>query len=357
MNEARTVGLAIVGLGPWGRNLLRAFSSVGRARIVAICDVDRIRLVVPTVSAVAQHADIADVLAREDVDAVVLATPPSEHASQALAALAHGKHVFVEKPMALRTRDAVMLEHAAVASRKKLMVGHILRYHPALRCVLELLASGALGNVRRVHAARLGATSLAGHETAWWSLAPHDISAMRAMIGASPNTIRAFEDRSIDGGQRGVRARLTFPRGVSGTLLVNAEATRKTRRLIVVGEHKTAVFDDTEPTEKVRLFRSIDGDEDGDGFSSRTPLQSIHPSNEEPLVAEARHFISAILDGTPILTDAAEGRAVVAALEGGIASLRGGGVSVPVAALEPAPRTTLATGAPLEPSDSSPNGL
>jgi len=357
VNEARKIGLAIVGLGPWGRNLLRAFASVGRTRIVAICDVDRARLMAPTVDDVVKYADIAEVLRRADVDAVVLATPPSEHASQALAALGHGKHVFVEKPMALRTRDAVMLEHAAVATRKKVMVGHILRYHPAFSCLLELAASGTLGQVRRVHASRLGATSLAGQETAWWSLAPHDISAMRAIIGANPSTVRAFEDPSIGAGQRGVRALLTFPRGVTGTLLVSAGAIRKTRRLVVVGEKKTAVFDDTEPTEKVRLFRSIDGDEDGDGFSTSTPLESIRPSNEEPLVAEARHFISAVLDGTPILSDAAEGRAVVAALEGGITSLRGGGAPVPLAALELAPRTTLATSATLEPSDSSPSGL
>lgn len=356
MNEARKLGLAIVGLGPWGRNLLRAFSSVGRARIVAICDVDRGRLIVPTTSAVAQSADIADVLRRADVDAVVLATPPSEHASQALAALGHGKHVFVEKPMALRTRDALMLEHAAVTTRKKVMVGHILRYHPAFSCLLELVASGTLGNVRSVHAARLGAASLAGQETAWWSLAPHDVSAMRAMIGANPSTVRAFEDPSIGAGQRGVRALMTFPRGVTGTLLVSAGAIRKTRRLVVVGEHKTAVFDDTEPTEKLRVFRSGDGDDDGDKFSSSALLESFCPSNEEPLVAEARHFISAILDGTPILTDAAEGRAVVAALEAGITSLRGGGASIQIAGLEPIVRAT-PTSATLEPSDSPPSGL
>ncbi|HEX4478698.1 MAG TPA: Gfo/Idh/MocA family oxidoreductase, partial [Polyangiaceae bacterium] len=202
MNEARKVALAVVGLGPWGSNLLRAFSSIERARIVAICDVDRTRVDAPVLlgGAVVRSTDAAEVMRRPDVDAVVLATPPPEHAPQAMAALGHGKHVFVEKPMALCARDAGMIEHAAAASRKKVMVGHILRHHPGLLSVIDLVANGALGEIRSVHATRLSATALAEHETAWWSLAPHDVSAIRAIVGQNPLAIRAFEDPPIGTG-------------------------------------------------------------------------------------------------------------------------------------------------------------
>jgi UDP-2-acetamido-3-amino-2,3-dideoxy-glucuronate N-acetyltransferase len=262
------------------------------------------------------------------VDAVILATPPNAHASQAAAALVNGKHVFVEKPMTLRTRDALDLEKLAVATRCKLMVGHILRYHPAVVRFHQVVSTGALGRIRALHSARLGAAPLADDEQSWWALAPHDISVMRSLVGTDPTSVRATLVPSPFHGGEAVRAVLSFPGNVNGTIVVSAHAAQKTRRLVVVGTQKTGVFDDTEPHEKIRIYPSDAGLSDASEFVATAQVESIAHPNNEPLLVEARHFVSSILEGTPIPTDAAEGRAVVVVLEAGIRSLRAGGKHV-----------------------------
>jgi UDP-2-acetamido-3-amino-2,3-dideoxy-glucuronate N-acetyltransferase len=331
LNDVR---LAIVGLGPWGRNLLRAFSAVDRVRIAAVCDGDRARLAGVDLgdSGSARRTALADVLADDRIDAVVLATPPAVHAAQCLAALEAGKHAFVEKPMTLSSRDAGHIVDRARASRCKLMVGHILRYHPAFVRLTELVSSGELGRIRHMHCARLGAAGSTESAATWWALAPHDVSAMRAVFGAEVTSVSVAVGLPLEDGHRPVRAALSFANGCRGTILVSSRAETKTRRMIVVGSKKTAVFDDMETAEKLRVYsESLEAQSVESPFiTSGMPHESIATSMEEPLVLEARHFVSAILDGAPIPTDAAEGRAVVATLEAGYRSLRADGETVAV---------------------------
>ncbi len=322
------IGLAVVGLGPWGRNLLRAFSTVDRARIVALCDIDPRRLSDPVLDAfeARRSTDPRELLGSEDVDAVVLATPPDAHASQCVAFLQHGKHVFVEKPMALRLKDALRIERVAARSQRKVMVGHILRYHTDFHRLTQVVSSGALGRVRTIRCDRLGAATALDEEPSWWALAPHDVSAMRALVGADPTGIGARLDVA-DATRPSIQALLQFPGGVTGTIRVSARAIRKTRRVTVTGDRGTAVFDDVLTHGKISIEpRALDPSE---GSQEPYDCGSL-VSDPEPLLLEARHFVSALADGAPIPTDAAEGRAVIAVLEAGVRSLRAGGAVTPI---------------------------
>jgi UDP-2-acetamido-3-amino-2,3-dideoxy-glucuronate N-acetyltransferase len=256
----------------------------------------------------------------------------------------------VEKPMTLSSRDASHIVDRARSSRCKLMVGHILRYHPAFVRLTELVSSGELGRIRHMHCARLGAAGSTESAATWWALAPHDVSAMRAVFGAEVTSVSVTVGIPLEHGHRPVRAALSFANGGTGTILVSSRAETKTRRMIVVGSKKTAVFDDTETEGKLRVY-SEPPETPGTSWPLHFPAgwephlstagathelrvpgdgRWMTSSTEEPLVLEARHFVAAILDGVPVRTDAAEGRAVVATLEAGYRSLRVNGETITV---------------------------
>ena len=326
----RKLGLAIAGLGNWGSRVLRAFARVDRAEVLALCDLDPARLAAHSRGSggASMHTDLSRALADGGVEAVVIATPPASHAPLALQALRAGCDVLVEKPMALCPEDAGALEDAANGAGRQLMVGHILHYHPAFECLQELLAAGKLGRLRHVLCERRG-RSTPRHETAWWSLAPHDLSLLRLLFGNDPSSLTASAARGVSPDV--VNADLTFPDGGTARIEVSAVDPHKTRRLTIVGERGVAVFDDREPEHKLRLYAVPAADHHGPGLAldriARSPAClggeciDVPVLSEEPLVREACHFVHSILDGRPVRTGASLGRSVVRWLAEGQAQL------------------------------------
>jgi len=317
--------VAIVGLGNWGKNLVRVFGSVERARLVALCDSDPARLgehaTLPPGPALVADADA--VLGRDDVQAVVIATPPASHAALASAALASGRHVFVEKPMATSVADARYLAQEVERTGLRLMVGHILEYHPAFEALLGLVRSGELGDLRHVSCQRRG-RGASRHGTPWWSLAPHDLSLVRVLLGGDPSDVLVAPRDGVRNGA--VVAQLRFLHHRTARVEVSAIDAHKTRRVTVVGTRKVAVFDDQEPANKLRVYtRRLD-----DRSSLTAPAWLTCPTElaaldsvvipldlVEPLQREAEHFVDAVLDQRPVRTGAGAGLAVVKLLEAG----------------------------------------
>lgn len=315
----RELRVAVIGAGRWGKNLVRAFSSLREAKLVAVCDLDPGKLAgLPP--ALARFRNPSGVLSNPDVDALVVATPAETHAELTLQALKAGKDVLVEKPMALTLTDALSIRATAQKLGRRVMVGLVLRYHPAIVALERMVALGELGTIRRVMSWR--STMARGNSElgAWWSLAPHDVSIARALLGAPSDVVL---NRS---GATRLRAELSFTGDHKAEIEVDDGAAHKVRRLLVLGTRRAALFDDTEESHKLRLFepnsrfvrRFAASECEGQlgALLSTPPLPS-----DEPLALEAMHFVDCILARTPFRTDLDEAVDVVAVLAAGARSL------------------------------------
>jgi UDP-2-acetamido-3-amino-2,3-dideoxy-glucuronate N-acetyltransferase len=328
------LGVAVVGLGPWGENLARVFAGLDRARVVALCDErpDRLAALPELGDGPLRTRCLGEAIALDATAAVVIATAPASHAQLAGQALSAGKHVFIEKPMARCSDDARQLMRHAERAGLRIMVGHILEYHPAFERLRELVEAGRLGRLSHIRCQRLG-RSARRHESVWWSLAPHDLGLLRVLAGAEPQRLSVCaRDGAPDDA---VVAQLQFPGELSARIEVSAVHPDKTRRLTVVGTERIAVFDDQEPRHKLRLFEPAPRrlGQSGCPYPDSPDCLGALPTviglrcwpvdvdRTEPLEREARHFVDALLDGRPIRTDAANGLAVVELLEMGQQSL------------------------------------
>ena len=253
------VGVAVIGAGNWGKNHVRNFANMPSVTLRYVCDRSeeiraRTEAAYPGVACV---DELDRVLGDDQVAAVVVATHAPSHAEVALAAIEAGKDVFVEKPLALSSADALRLCEKAEAGKRILMVGHLLLHHPAVLSLRDLVDSGELGEVLYVYAHRLNLGVVRRDENAWWSLAPHDISVANFLLDAEPESVTASgatflqTDRGIEDV---VFASMHYPGGRLAHVHVSWLDPYKTRRLTVVGSKKMAVFDDTSPDQKLVVF-------------------------------------------------------------------------------------------------------
>lgn len=335
--------IGIVGAGPWGRNLLRAFQGTPGAKVAAICDSNPSCLQDLDASAggsVSLMCSADRLIGSRAVQALVVATPPETHATLALDALRAGLHVFVEKPMALSSADAALLCQRAREASRKLMVGHILLYHPAVEDLLARIRAGDLGEIKEVRSRRFSRSQRSGSETAWWSLAPHDVSVMRELFASDPLAISASSQPGHYGAPC-VQATLSFGRDRTGVIEVGMQHPDDVRLMLVVGTRGSALFDDRSPRAKLTLFDTLREHAPGvDPFDrSGESVRAVAISRDEPLAAETKAFVDWVVHGRPTRSDAAQGYAVTSVLEIGAASIAAHGALIDVT--PPAPSMNL----------------
>jgi predicted dehydrogenase len=318
----RPVSVGVVGLGYWGPNLARNFDRLRESELRWICDGSepaRERCA-PQFPKTRVAADIDELLADPDLEAVVIATPVPHHADLAQRVLAAGKHCFVEKPLAQSVADAEQVVEAARESGKVLMVGHLLEYHPGVRKLKAVAASGDLGDIRYVYGNRLNLGKLRPDENALWSLGAHDVSVLLALADEEPTEMRAFgESYMRQGVEDVVFCNLRFPSGLMAHLHLSWLDPHKERRFTVVGSQKMATFDDMEPDQKLVIYdKGFDEDFNsyGEYITRSGEVWSPHISNEEPLRIECRHFVECIREGRAPISGGASGLRVVRVLEG-----------------------------------------
>jgi predicted dehydrogenase len=329
--------IAVIGAGAWGINHVRAFARAKGAELVMVCDssadaLARVKSIAP--QAKLGH-DLSEALTNPDVEAVVLATPAPAHAEQAVAALAAGRHVLVEKPLALRASDAELVVSAARRARKTLMVGHLMLYHPAVEKVKRMVDGGELGNLLYLYALRVNLGRVRRDENAMWSLAPHDISMITHIVGAEPESVSARGGSYLQKGVDDVVfLNLRFPSGLMAQVQVSWLDPRKERRLTLVGSQKMVELDDSHPMEKLRIYDK--GFDKPPEFTEYSEFLSIRNGDiliprvgmAEPLELECRAFLEAIASGKPPLSDGESGLRVVRVLEAAQRSLDGDGAPV-----------------------------
>jgi len=310
-----SIRLAQIGCGYWGRNLARNFSRIGV--LTAIADDN------PQTAAAqaAQHRvpvrDVDSILADRAIDAVAIATPAMTHGSLAARALDAGKHVFVEKPLALSIDDAEAAIAASKRTHRVLMVGHLLRYHPAFLRLQELIGQGRLGRIQHLYSHRLNLGKLRREENVFWSFAPHDISMILALVGSEPSDVRAVGSSHLQSGIADVTTtHLEFVGGVAAHIFVSWLHPFKEQRLVVVGDGGMAVFDDRQPwSDKLQLFRHAIQWQDGMPEPVRADAESVPLDAAEPLELECRHFVECASTGRSPLTDGYEGLRVLRVLD------------------------------------------
>jgi predicted dehydrogenase len=276
--------VAQVGLGQWGQNLARNFDAI--AELVWLCDIDEERRagLAQRYPSARMTASFEDVLADDSVEAVVVATPVPTHHELARRALEAGKHVFVEKPPAMRGSELEELCELAEERGRVLMPGHLLLYHPGVQKLKGIVDSGELGDVLYVYGNRQNLGTFRTNENALWSLGVHDLSALLFLIEEEPSEVRAHGNAFLSRGVEDVVfCYLRFPSGKMAHMHLSWLDPHKIRRITVVGNDRMAVFDDMESERKITVY---------DNWRTRTgDIYSPKVDTTEPLRLECQHFV------------------------------------------------------------------
>jgi len=318
-----TPSVACVGSGYWGKNLVRNLYKLGALRVIC----DRNETVLASFSDAYPGTEtcvaLNEVLTREDIHGVVIATPAETHFALAQEALLAGKHVLVEKPLALDEKDARELVELAKRTGKTLMVGHLLQYHPVFGCLKDLAAAGELGRINYIYSHRLNLGKIRREENILWSFAPHDISMILSLAGEEPERVIATGGNYLHRRIADVTTtHLEFPSGLRAQIFVSWLHPFKEQKLVVVGDRKMAVFDDTQPwQDKLLVYPHEIRWENSTPVPTKGEAQRLSIPEAEPLKVECEHFLSCISEGHQPLTDGAEGVRVLRVLKASQKSL------------------------------------
>jgi predicted dehydrogenase len=325
------IGVAVIGYGYWGPNLTRCFAETEDCRLAAIVD--------PSPAAQARaakrhphvpiYADWREALADPKVDAVAVATPVRTHYEIALAALAAGRHVLVEKPMTQTSAEGQRLVETADRRGLTLMVDHTFIYSGAVQKMRELVAGNDLGDVFYYDSTRINLGLFQRDVNVIWDLAVHDLAILQHVLDSPPTAISANATSHVPGAPESMaQITLYLENGAIGHLNVNWLAPVKVRKVLVGGSRKMIVWDDLEPSEKIKVYdRGVNvsgGPEDiyemlvsyrvGDMWAPKL-------NTAEPVLTETRHFVTCIDQGVAPITDGRLGLQVVEMLEAATRSM------------------------------------
>lgn len=329
----KITNIAIVGLGYWGPNLLRNFSQVPECKIIYCCDnnqkaLDKFSSQYPNIIFT---DDYNSVLSDKKVDAVAIATPVSTHFELAKKALSAGKHVFLEKPMAASVEECEELIKISDKQGLVLMIDHTFLFTSAVRKIKELVSGGELGDIHYFDSERINLGLLQKDINVIWDLAPHDISIIHYLFdGMRPISVMATGAAHINKKVEEIaHIHINFDSGATGIIHVSWLSPVKIRKILIGGSKKMVVYDDIEPSEKVKIYdKGISVN-----FDEETMQQPIYRSGDiyipklkevEALRLEAEHFVNCILGEEKPLVDGRAGMEVVRILEACDKSLRDG---------------------------------
>lgn len=332
-----SAGVAAIGAGYWGRNLVRVLGDLGH--LTAVVDEDP-RIDVEALGGASLIRPDGLWASALPAGSCVIATPAATHAAIARQCLEAGKHCFVEKPLALDVAEAQALVDLAEERGLVLMVGHLLQYHAAFEKLRDLVAEGVLGRIQYVYSNRLNLGKFRREENALWSFAPHDISMILSLVGEEPSEVSATGASYLHPDVADVTTtHLTFPGGARAHVFVSWLHPVKEQKLVVVGDRGMAVFDDRQPWDrKLMLYRHEVTWKEGAPEPVPAEGEPVTLEESEPLRREVQHFLDCVAAGSKPITDGAEGVRVLRVLDAAQRSLNGGGN--PVALDVPPPART-----------------
>ena len=308
--------VACIGSGYWGKNLVRNFHQLGALRL--ICDkndqiLDHFKKQYPDIETCFAFNEVIN---REDINSVVIATPAETHYTLAREALLAGKNVYVEKPMALLEQEGQELVNISTEKHRVLMVGHLLQHHPAFVRLKELARQGELGRINYIYSHRLNLGKIRREENILWSFAPHDISMILALAGEEPESIYATGGNYLHQKIADVTTtHLEFASGLRAHIFVSWLHPFKEQKLVVVGDRKMAVFDDTLPwPDKLLMYPHQITWRNNVPVLAKANPERLEIPESEPLRLECEHFLKCSSTGAKPLTDGSEGLRVLKVL-------------------------------------------
>jgi UDP-2-acetamido-3-amino-2,3-dideoxy-glucuronate N-acetyltransferase len=316
MPNSEYPGVAVIGAGYWGENLVRNFHALEALATVCDSNAETLASIRSQYPGAKTTASFAEVFADPSIKGVVIAAPAAQHASLVRQALLADKDVLVEKPLALTEADGKMLVQLADQLGRILMIGHILWYHPAVLKLKELIDRGELGRLQYIYSQRLNLGRIRREENILWSFAPHDISVMLGLVGEEPERVQAQGGYYLHPQVADVTVTcLTFPSGVAGHIFVSWLHPYKEQRLVVVGDRRMAVFNDLEPQDKLLLYPHSIEWRDKLPVPNRKDAERVPIDTWEPLREECSHFLKAITYREKPRTDGWEALRVVRVLQ------------------------------------------
>lgn len=312
----RRKNIALIGLGYWGKNILRNIYEMGKLHTACDTSASRTEELKKKYPEINYVNSIEPVLENPEIDAVLIATPAATHHSLIKQSLLCGKDVFTEKPLAMTVKDGEDLISLAKQKQKILMVGHILQYHPVVIKLKEMIAAGELGKIRYIYSNRLNIGKLRKEENILWSFAPHDISVMLMLLDEEPTHVSASGGDYINVGINDVTlTNLEFKDGIRGHVFVSWLHPFKEQKLVIIGSKSMAVFDDI-GKEKLLLYpHTIEWKNGKIPEAQRADFKVIDVEPGEPLRLELEHFIECVDTRRTPKTDGVEGLKVLNILE------------------------------------------
>jgi predicted dehydrogenase len=333
--QFRTPRIAVIGAGYWGVNHVRNYSELGA--LAAVCDTNKASLdqMAARYPGMRIESDLDRLLADESIDGVVVATPAETHYSLATRAIDAGKHLLVEKPLALDVDEGQRMVDFAESRSVILMVGHLLEYHPAVLRLAELIRSGDLGQLRYIYSSRLNLGKVRREENILWSFAPHDIAIILRLAEEMPVRVSATGGAYLQPEIADVTVTsLEFGSGVRAHIFVSWLHPYKEQRLVVIGSRRMAVFDDVRLEDKLVVYDQGVDFVDGRPVARKSGGVIESVPNFEPLRRQSQVFLESIAKSVRPLTDGHSGLRVLRVLDAAECSLGRGGAPVE---LEPGP--------------------
>ncbi|HDP70070.1 MAG TPA: Gfo/Idh/MocA family oxidoreductase [Actinobacteria bacterium] len=340
----KIINIGLIGCGTWGRNYIRNFEHLDDAKMYACCDFSEKNLQHSkrVLSSLKIYQSPEDLIADPEVDAVIVATPAVSHFELAKKCLNNGKHVLVEKPLTLTSKESVTLMELAKKQGKVLMVGHIMEFNPAVVKLKEIIDSKELGNIYYLYLNRTNLGRIREDVNVMWDLAPHDVSIVNYLIGQEPKRVSAKgESYIVEGTEDVVFLLMEFENNILASIHVSWLDPCKLRRTTVIGDKKMAVFDDMENVDKIRIYdRGITYNpkterefEDFGSFQLSYKYGDILVPQlqlSEPLKNQCTHFVECIKTGSKPRTDGENGLRAVKVLEAAQKSLKNDGAFVDI---------------------------
>jgi predicted dehydrogenase len=332
------INLAQVGAGAWGQNHIRTLFGLKDCHLKICCDTNKKTL--ERLSSVyggrlKLTGNFKDILDDKEIEGVVIATPAATHAALAIEALSCGKHVFVEKPLALNVQDGDSMVEAALKNKRILMVGHLLLYHPAVLKLKDYIQKDELGKILYIYSTRVNLGQVREEENALWSLTSHDISVALFLLSDTPQEVSAKGESYL---RKGVEDVVFVTLRFKNDILVQIHASwldpHKIRKFTIVGTKKMAVFDDMEPSEKIRLYdKGVDRKVDYQTYAEYLSLRDgdiniPRIEMKEPLQIECQHFLDCIINNTQPLSGGQNGLETLKVLAAAQCSMDNGGIPV-----------------------------
>jgi predicted dehydrogenase len=330
--QDRIVGIGVVGYGYWGPNLVRNFSNSESSSVVSVSDLDPAKLAVSKRihPAIATTSDFRDLLRDPKIDAVAIATPVHTHYELALAALRAGKHVFVEKPLAPTSDQVRRLIEEAERRNLVLMVDHTFLYTPAVQKIRQLVHDGSLGEIYYYDSIRSSLGLFQNDVNVIWDLAVHDMSIIQYILNEKPVAVSATGSCHVTGAPENMaHITLFFQSSCVAHVSVNWLSPIKVRQTFIGGSRKMIVYDDVEPTEKIKIYdKGITLDSSSEkahqlriGYRAGD-MWAPHLAAKEALQTEVEHFIDCLRNGTAPISSGLSGLRVVEILEAASRSIK-----------------------------------